>query len=88
MNNLSAPKISALKRTPGYHSDGDGLYLQVQPGTGKNAGKFTHSWIYRYSVTTYHPDPDGGEDTKKVRAREMGLGSLKNWKLAEARERA
>jgi hypothetical protein len=63
---LSAVGIKALKE-PGYHSDGDGLYLQIS-ATGSK------SWIYRYMLNK--------------RAREMGLGSLSTFTLAEARERA
>lgn len=57
----------ARTRKPGYHPDGDGLYLQVAPGGGK-------SWVFRYKIAT--------------RPREMGLGSLSAFTLAEARERA
>ena len=64
-------KLSAIEvtktRKPGYHSDGEGLYLQVS-GTGAK------SWIFRYRLTG--------------RAREMGLGTLRTFSLAEARKRA
>ena len=63
---LTALGIDRLKK-PGYHNDGDGLYLQVAPGGSK-------SWVFRYKIAT--------------RPREMGLGSLKAFNLAEARERA
>lgn len=60
---VSVPRI----KSPGYHADGNGLYLQVSPSGSK-------SWVYRFMVAG--------------RAREMGLGSLLNISLAEARERA
>lgn len=52
---------------PGYHADGDGLYLQVTPSGAR-------SWILRYQI--------GG------RRREMGLGPVSLFGLAEARQRA
>jgi len=53
------------------HSDGDGLYLKVQPSADpKQPNK---SWIFRW----------GAGGTKS-----MGLGSLRDFSLAEARELA
>jgi integrase len=63
---LSAVGIRAEKR-PGYHADGEGLYLQVSPTGSK-------SWVFRYMLNK--------------RAREMGLGTIGTFSLAEARERA
>ncbi len=40
LNKLSARKVSTLK-TPGYHSDGGGLYLQVSSTLSK-------SWIFKF----------------------------------------
>lgn len=40
LNKLSARKVSSLK-TPGYHSDGGGLYLQVSSTLSK-------SWIFKF----------------------------------------
>ncbi|MGH7007977.1 MAG: Arm DNA-binding domain-containing protein, partial [Stellaceae bacterium] len=37
---LTALKVTRLRRKPGMHADGDGLYLQGNPGGG--------SWILRY----------------------------------------
>ena len=42
INKLSAVKIANLK-TPGFHGDGGGLYLQVSP-----VG--TKSWVFRFKV--------------------------------------
>ena len=42
INRLTVKTIDNLKR-PGYHADGDGLYLQVLPTGGK-------SWLYRYKL--------------------------------------
>ena len=63
---LTAIGVARLKK-PGYHNDGEGLYLQVSPGGAK-------SWIFRFKIDK--------------RPREMGLGSLKAFSLAEARRRA
>ena len=38
---LSALSVNAISK-PGYHADGDGLYLQVAKGG-------TKSWVYRYT---------------------------------------
>src|SRR5207244_7144794 len=57
------------------YGDGGGLYLQVARGGSK-------SWIFRYRFKG-HTSKAG-----KPLAREMGLGSLETWTLAEARERA
>ncbi|WP_395020995.1 tyrosine-type recombinase/integrase [Dongia sp.] len=59
-------------KTPGMYPDGGGLYLQVSET--KTPGEVTRSWIFRYTLAG--------------RAREMGLGSLNDITLAEARERA
>jgi integrase len=73
------PKLTALKvqraNTPGRYGDGNNLYLQVSP-TG------TKAWIFRYRM------PGSISRTGKPRSREMGLGSLDTFSLAEARERA
>jgi integrase len=65
MGKLTARQVATLG--PGYHLDGDGLYLQVTD-TG------ARSWIMRYQR--------GG------RRREMGLGPVSLYGLAEARQRA
>jgi len=66
LTRLSARTVATLC-TPGYHSDGGGLYLQVAQSGAK-------SWIFRFTLNG--------------RSREMGLGSLNTFTLAEARAKA
>ncbi len=73
MGNLTARRVETEKK-PGNYADGGCLYLQVQTGKGRNIGKAAKSWVFRYA--------------RNGRVRDMGLGSVKNWTLAEARERA
>lgn len=40
---ISAVSLPKLYRTPGYHHDGGGLYLQVTPSGGR-------SWVFRYML--------------------------------------
>jgi len=67
---LSARQVEAEVR-PGYHADGPhtGLYLQVTPVHER----VTRSWVFRYTSPT----------TRK--RRELGLGSARIRKLADAR---
>ena len=67
---LSARQVDTETRT-GYHVDGPhtGLYLQVTP----SREKFTRSWIFRYTSPT------------TLKRRELGLGSTRTRKLADAR---
>jgi len=65
MGKLTARQVQTLG--PGYHADGDGLYLQVTPSGAR-------SWILRYQIAG--------------RRREMGLGPVSLFGLAEARQRA
>lgn len=58
-NKLTAAKVDSLRKKPGRHSDGGGLYLHVT-STNSVTGQ---RWIFRYTSPT----------TKRVR--EMGLGS-------------
>jgi integrase len=71
---LTTFEVTKLKE-PGMYGDGGGLYLQIAKGGSK-------SWIFRYRFKG-HTSKEG-----KPLAREMGLGSVDTWKLAEARERA
>jgi integrase len=57
---------------PGMHCDGGCLYLQVTEGAERNRRR---SWIFRYRLSGRKP-------------RDMGLGSIHDVTLAEARERA
>lgn len=66
----------ASETRPGYHCDGDGLYLQVtRSGDLRDGdpspGTVARSWIFRYKF--------------QKRSREMGLGSARLVSLAEAR---
>jgi integrase len=72
---LTVDKVSKAKE-PGRYGDGKGLYLQVTP-----AG--VRSWILRYERDDTRPGREG-----KRRERWMGLGSVADFTLAEARERA
>lgn len=71
---LKALQVSKTT-APGMYGDGGGLYLQIAGGGSK-------SWIFRYRFKG-HTSKAG-----KPLAREMGLGSVDTWSLAEARERA
>src|ERR1700724_3094864 len=57
---------------PGMHCDGGNLYLQVSLGASNNRRL---SWIFRYTL-------------RGQKARDMGLGSVNDLTLAEARETA
>jgi integrase len=67
---LSARQVDTETRA-GYHADGPhtGLYLQVT----SSREKFTRSWIFRYTSPT------------TLKRRELGLGSTRIRKLADAR---
>jgi hypothetical protein len=68
----SIERLPASYRTmkPGLHGDGGNLYLQISDG---NNGKRRRSWIFRYQLAGR-------------KRRDMGLGSLSDITLAEARE--
>jgi integrase len=66
---LTATRIATL-RTQGDYHDGGGLYLQVRV---HKDGKATKSWLYRFT------SPETGKE------RYMGLGSLDDVSLADAR---
>jgi integrase len=76
---MAGGRLKALQITkatvPGMYGDGNGLYLQIARGGSK-------SWIFRYRFKG-HTSKAG-----KPVAREMGLGSVETFTLAEARERA
>ena len=57
---------------PGYYADGAGLYLQVKAAAADD--QVTRSWLFRYK--------------RSERQNWMGLGSLRDVPLAEARQRA
>jgi integrase len=71
---LSIKRVASLKNKPGRYHDGNGLYLQV-PIAGKKQPRASRaSWLLRY-------EKDHVEHW-------MGLGKLRLWTLAKARERA
>jgi len=82
-NNLSARQVQEARK-PGFLLDGGGLYLQISArkvaGTGvrprKPGGEVTKSWCFRY------------RDRITGKLVELGLGSLKNLSLADARQKA
>ena len=57
---------------PGYYPDGAGLYLQVKASA--KSSRVSQSWLFRYN---HHQRPTW-----------MGLGSVRDIKLADARMRA
>lgn len=66
------PASYKTMKTPGLHCDGGNLYLQVSVG---KQGNRRRSWIFRYALH--------GRKT-----RDMGLGSIDDVTLKEARETA
>jgi integrase len=68
----STGRLPASYKTlrPGLHSDGGNLYLQVSDGS---EGRRRRSWIFRYTLSGR-------------KRRDMGLGSLDDVTLAEARD--
>lgn len=74
LNQLDGGKVSREKR-PGMYADGGGLYLQI---TNENS----KSWIFRYKWG------DNPKRPGKPKTYWIGLGSVKAFGLAEARERA
>ncbi len=67
------PLVVRQATRPGLHADGAGLFLSVAPRAG---GGLTKSWVVRFT------SPETG------RRREMGLGSVADIKLKDARARA
>lgn len=71
----TAQEVAQLRHRVGKHRVSDNLYLLVREA--KDGGTRA-SWVFRYEVN------DGG----RRRGRNMGLGSAKDFTLAEARDRA
>ena len=71
-SNLLTARAVASKPS-GWHADGNNLYLLVSDTGSK-------SWVFRYKVRD--------RDTGKDRVTNMGLGSLKDLTLVQAREEA
>jgi integrase len=71
---LSALKVTRIN-DPGMYLDGRGLYLQVVAApTADEPHRVTKSWIFRYALNG--------------RPRKMGLGSVRDVTLAQARAKA
>lgn len=73
VNRLSPLDVARLKET-GRYADGGGLYLQVTRWEKEGEEWVTKAWLLRYM--------------RNGRAREMGLGSVRDFSLKEARDRA
>ena len=71
---LTAKFVESNRHEPGMYCDGGGLYLRVAAGGSKQ-------WVFRYAV-------DDPEHKRGYRLRDMGLGSVDDLSLAEAREEA
>jgi integrase len=92
---LTAKRIEQLRKTPGrYRDDGEGgvqgLYLNVPPRKGKLADDDKPggaSWLFRYDIECEQRVTQEGNETNR-RERWMGLGSLDDFSLKQARERA
>ena len=70
---MALTKLQVEKiKEPGRHGDGDGLYLQVSQVDPEKP--CTKAWLYRFMI--------------RGKAHEMGLGSVKDVTLAEARDLA
>ena len=71
---MAGGRLKALQITkatvPGMYGDGNGLYLQIARGGSK-------SWIFRYRFKGHT------SNAGKPVAREMGLGSVETFTLAE-----
>ncbi len=65
-------RATQTQREPGYYADGAGLYLQVKVAAAE--AQVTRSWLFRYK--------------RSDRQNWMGLGSLRDVSLADARQRA
>lgn len=75
LHKLSTKAITE-QRQPGYYGDGGNLYLQVS-----EAG--TKSWVFRYTLRGRPKTEDHSKDSV-----EMGLGSLLNVSIRDARAKA
>jgi integrase len=71
---LSIKRVAKLKNKPGRYHDGDGLYLQVPEKGKKTPHASRASWLLRYQLN-------------KVE-HWMGLGELRLYTLAKARDKA
>lgn len=73
LNRLTALKVAKITQ-PGRYGDGGGLYLRVAEYSTKAGTARSKNWIFRYER--------GGSE------RHMGLGSIADLSLADARDKA
>ena len=69
---IGRPRMVQNQVEPGYYPDGAGLYLQVK--TTAESSRVSRSWLFRYS--------------HNQRPTWMGLGSVRDINLADARQQA
>jgi integrase len=74
--------VAVRNATPGLHADGGGLYLQASESADHTVSK---SWVFRFATGRIVTSATGKQ---RAEERQMGLGSLIDVSLAEARERA
>jgi integrase len=74
--------VAVRNAKPGLHADGGGLYLQATKSADHMISK---SWVFRFATGRIVTSATGKQRTEE---RQMGLGSLIDVSLAEAREHA
>ena len=74
--------VAVRNAKPGMHPDGGGLYLQATESANHMISK---SWVFRFATGRIVTSATGKSRSEE---RQMGLGSLIDVSLAEARERA
>jgi integrase len=74
--------VAVRNAKPGMHADGGGLYLQATAAADHTISK---SWVFRFATGRIVNSASGKPRSEE---RQMGLGSLIDVSLAEARERA
>jgi integrase len=74
--------VAVRNAKPGMHADGGGLYLQATQAADHTVSK---SWLFRFTTGRTVTSQSGNQRREE---RQMGLGSVADVSLAEARERA
>jgi integrase len=74
--------VAVRNARPGLHADGGGLYLQATESADHSVSR---SWVFRFATGRIVTSATGKQ---RAEERQMGLGSLIDVSLAEARERA
>jgi integrase len=72
--------VAIRNAKPGMHADGGGLYLQATEAADHTISK---SWVFRFATGRIVTSASGKQHSEE---RQMGLGSLIDVSLAEARE--